>query len=303
MLNTTLTRAGRRFGALLGLIAALVLVVFAAPASASVLLRYSFDTGVTTRPGCAEPATYGHSPATASSAGIAGGVFSHSFSGCDTGWRDDGGFLTNGGTWESTHYPYFTFTVTQPVRVDDVTFTGWTNPFYWYWWEGTPGYGVQISPKDYTPMPTPGGFQDVTGWTQLGTLAAADWGWTWWTDATVTGPGELASGEYGVRFATLAQYEPWPSGQWADDVSLHGTGLIDELASVVAGLRPGRSLTDKTALARTQANSGDLAGACATLADVTREVRAQSGKKLTPTQAADLIARAQHVRALMGCAS
>lgn len=70
---------------------------------------------------------------------------------------------------------------------------------------------------------------------------------------------------------------------------------LSELASVVSGVGPGKSLAAKVAAIA----SGD--DSCDMLGDFRSEVSAQTGKKLSDAQAADLLVRAQQIGAALGC--
>jgi hypothetical protein len=47
--------------------------------------------------------------------------------------------------------------------------------------------------------------------------------------------------------------------------------------------------------------SGDLTSACGNLGAFINQVQAQSGKKITVSQANELIAAAQQIKAVLGC--
>lgn len=74
--------------------------------------------------------------------------------------------------------------------------------------------------------------------------------------------------------------------------------LLDELADSVAGVGPGQSLARKVAAIEA---TGDTAEACAELADFSREVSAQAGKKLEADEAAALLDAAGGVEAALDC--
>ncbi len=86
------------------------------------------------------------------------------------------------------------------------------------------------------------------------------------------------------------------------------TGASSQLGDLVSlvnglGLQPGiaTSLTAKLQTALAAANAGDLARACNLLDAFINEVQAQSGKKLTAAEAAQLIAEATRIKAVLGC--
>jgi probable HAF family extracellular repeat protein len=76
---------------------------------------------------------------------------------------------------------------------------------------------------------------------------------------------------------------------------------IDDLIARVEGLRRGTSLTDKLAAAKAALALGNRTTACEKLDGFANEAEAQSGKKLTAAQAAELTASANRIRAVLGC--
>jgi hypothetical protein len=80
------------------------------------------------------------------------------------------------------------------------------------------------------------------------------------------------------------------------DVHVKGAAeQLDELAALVTGVGPGNSLAAKVAAIA----AGD--DSCDVLADFRSEVNAQTGKKLSDAQAANLLVRAQQIGAALGC--
>lgn len=77
--------------------------------------------------------------------------------------------------------------------------------------------------------------------------------------------------------------------------------LLEELLATVTDAGPGASLASKVTDAMAAFGSGDTAGACSILNALLNQVRAQAGKKLTATQAADITAQVTHLRSLIGC--
>ena len=63
------------------------------------------------------------------------------------------------------------------------------------------------------------------------------------------------------------------------------------------------SLNAKLAGARDALEAGDVEGACNVLRGFLKQVRAQSGRRLTEEQAAELIAEAEEIRSALGCDS
>jgi hypothetical protein len=77
--------------------------------------------------------------------------------------------------------------------------------------------------------------------------------------------------------------------------------LLQELALEVGGVGPGMSLVDKVTSAQTYFAVPDAQATCAMLADFTREVGAQRGKKITADLATKLTADAQVIMTAIGC--
>jgi hypothetical protein len=77
--------------------------------------------------------------------------------------------------------------------------------------------------------------------------------------------------------------------------------LLQELALEVGGVGPGMSLVNKVTSAQTYFAVPDAQATCAVLADFTREVGAQRGKKITPDLATKLTADAQVIMTAIGC--
>jgi probable HAF family extracellular repeat protein len=74
----------------------------------------------------------------------------------------------------------------------------------------------------------------------------------------------------------------------------------DALALLVTGVGPGQSLAAKVRSARTAFEAGDVATAVSSLRSLLEEVRAQTGKKITAAQAADINASVAHVLGAIG---
>jgi hypothetical protein len=75
---------------------------------------------------------------------------------------------------------------------------------------------------------------------------------------------------------------------------------LQQLAAAVVGVGPGTSLADKVQAAETYLAAGDVADADGVLNAFINEVKAQSGKKIPQAQAAQLIAAAQRIIAVIG---
>ena len=86
------------------------------------------------------------------------------------------------------------------------------------------------------------------------------------------------------------------------DVQVKGADeQLDDLTAAVNGVGAGSSLADKLTIARTALGAGDIGATCETLAAFMHETSAQSGKKLTPAQAAELGAAAARIRSVLSC--
>lgn len=77
-------------------------------------------------------------------------------------------------------------------------------------------------------------------------------------------------------------------------------GQLQQLAAAVVGVGPGTSLADKVRQAEAFLAAGDTADAKSVLNAFINEVKAQSGKKITQATAAQLIAAAQQIIAVIG---
>jgi hypothetical protein len=76
---------------------------------------------------------------------------------------------------------------------------------------------------------------------------------------------------------------------------------LTDLKAEVQGIGPGTSLSDKVTQAQSELASGKTAQACGTLGAFIKEVTAQKGKTIPAAQAAQLIASAQQIEAVIGC--
>jgi hypothetical protein len=76
---------------------------------------------------------------------------------------------------------------------------------------------------------------------------------------------------------------------------------LDDLIALVTDLTPGTSLADKLQDARAALGAEQQAEACEKLLAFSNETQAQSGKKLTAAQAAQMIEAATRIRAVIGC--
>lgn len=78
---------------------------------------------------------------------------------------------------------------------------------------------------------------------------------------------------------------------------------LDDLLLAVDGVGPGRSLAAKVRNAQAALARGDTGAACNVLGAFVNEVQAQSGNSLTTDEAAELVADATRIRAVLGCDS
>jgi hypothetical protein len=76
---------------------------------------------------------------------------------------------------------------------------------------------------------------------------------------------------------------------------------LTDLGAAVVGVGPGRSLAGKVAAIQGYVAASDTADACDALASFINEVNAQTGKKLSATQAASFGTQAQNIEAALGC--
>jgi serine protease len=83
--------------------------------------------------------------------------------------------------------------------------------------------------------------------------------------------------------------------------SVSAAAQLADLAQTVTGVGPGTSLAKKVARAQSDLAAGKTAKACRTLGAFTKEVRAQSGKSITPSTAQQLIADAKSIQTALAC--
>ncbi|HEX6488710.1 MAG TPA: hypothetical protein VF137_07550 [Candidatus Dormibacteraeota bacterium] len=76
---------------------------------------------------------------------------------------------------------------------------------------------------------------------------------------------------------------------------------LASLSKTVQGVGTGGSLANKVNQAQSQLASGDTAGACSTLSAFINQVKAQSGKGISPAEATQLISDAKEIEAKLGC--
>ena len=84
-------------------------------------------------------------------------------------------------------------------------------------------------------------------------------------------------------------------------VSQGASRLAAQLVSDSTGVGPGRALAHKASAIQAAVNDGQTATACADITDYLGLVRAQTGKKLTTSEAAKLTTDAANLAAALGC--
>jgi hypothetical protein len=86
------------------------------------------------------------------------------------------------------------------------------------------------------------------------------------------------------------------------DVHVKGAAeQLDDLIDRVNSIGPGSSLTDQLTEVKALLAAGDKDGVCEKLNAFGNSVQAQSGKKLTPAEAAELIASTNRIRSVLSC--
>jgi hypothetical protein len=76
---------------------------------------------------------------------------------------------------------------------------------------------------------------------------------------------------------------------------------ISDLLADVTGFGPGKSLANEMTLVQTYYAVPDIAATCAVLTDFVSEVKAQTGKKIKPTDARTFTVDAQTIMGELGC--
>jgi hypothetical protein len=120
-------------------------------------------------------------------------------------------------------------------------------------------------------------------------------------DTSIAGFTAPTAGSYSASMSDTEVFDPEFQVTILVAVPAGVDALFDALQAAVTGVGPGTSLADKVALAKGYADANDTANACGTLNAFINEVNAQTGKKITPAQAASFIAQAQAIEALLGC--
>ena len=105
----------------------------------------------------------------------------------------------------------------------------------------------------------------------------------------------------GVHLTTYAN--SLLASQWSNALAPPDPAtLLQQLASNVAGIGPGKSLADKVALAQTYLAASDVQATCAVLTDFVAQVNALAGKKkLTSSQAEELTSDVTAIMTATGC--
>ena len=86
------------------------------------------------------------------------------------------------------------------------------------------------------------------------------------------------------------------------DVHVKGADeQLEDLIGAVVGVGPGSSLADKLIAARGALDEGNIHETCQRLAAFAQAASAQSDKKLTPAQVAELAASATRIRSVLSC--
>jgi hypothetical protein len=119
------------------------------------------------------------------------------------------------------------------------------------------------------------------------------------------GNGDVYSGGAGWRSFASPPSTTW-SGLTADlafktYVSPSASGLAAQLVTDADHLGPGHALADKAAAIQTAVNAEDTATACADITDFLGLVTAQTGKKLSQSDATELRNDATSLAAALGC--
>ena len=78
-------------------------------------------------------------------------------------------------------------------------------------------------------------------------------------------------------------------------------GQLQGLQNFVQGLPPGTSLADKVSSTISFLSTNDTADACGVLMAIINQANAQSGKQLTPAQAAQIVSTAKQIEAVIPC--
>jgi hypothetical protein len=91
------------------------------------------------------------------------------------------------------------------------------------------------------------------------------------------------------------------NGQVTISYALPASALAAQLVTDADHLAPGTALADKAAAIQTAVNSGATSTACADITNFLGLVKAQTGKKLSPANAALLTTDANNLATALGC--
>jgi len=118
-------------------------------------------------------------------------------------------------------------------------------------------------------------------------------------------PGSPAIGAGSAMDAPAVDFSGNPRPQGTVDIGafqfVSAADQLAALAQAVTGVGPGHSLARKVAQAQSALAAGNTAKACRKLGAFTREVQAQSGKKITPSTAQQLLADAKSIQTALAC--
>jgi hypothetical protein len=111
----------------------------------------------------------------------------------------------------------------------------------------------------------------------------------------------LTPGSHTITATYSGDTEHTGSSATLTQVVQDAAALLAILRTHVASVGPGTSLLSKVQDAIADNAAGDTVDACHTMDAFLREVRAQTGKKLTAAQAAQLTTEAQRIELALGC--
>jgi hypothetical protein len=123
--------------------------------------------------------------------------------------------------------------------------------------------------------------------------------------ATFTGnPGDVNLYSFGLEPAVGATVPLFVALGFVLNVSATISGPADLLADLlvaVTGKGPGTSLPDKVTQIQSYVADDDITDACAALSGFINEVKAQTDKHITASEAASFTTQANNIHALLGC--
>jgi hypothetical protein len=114
------------------------------------------------------------------------------------------------------------------------------------------------------------------------------------------------AGDVGHQLACTVKvtYTLFPTTVSASSAAVQVKGAAAQLAdlgSAVVGVGPAKSLAAKLADAQAAFSAGDVAGTCGILGAFENEVNAQTGKKISASEAASLIVDANRIESVLAC--